>query len=121
MLETAVRFLEEQARLGRTPSYTEVNSALARRGGHRSFDFDQDGERAAMGELLGQVTQQKYDEVGAMLSAIVIYLNENDPGLGFYRLASALGLLRPGPSKDQRLDFWARQVALVHNHYRAQP
>ena len=28
-----------------------------------------------------------------MLSAIVIYLNENDAGPGFYRLASLMGLL----------------------------
>ncbi len=119
MVETAVRFLEEQARLGRTPSYTEVNSAIARRGGHPSFDFDQDSERAGMGELLGQVTRRKYDEVGAMLSAIVIYLNENDAGPGFYRLASVMGLLRSAASKDQKLDFWLQQVSLVHNHYRS--
>lgn len=52
-----------------------------------------------------------------MLSAIVIYLNENDAGPGFYRFAAAMGLLRPAASKDQRLDFWLRQVHLVHNHY----
>ncbi len=52
-----------------------------------------------------------------MLSAIVIYLNENDAGPGFYRFAAAMGLLRPAASKDQRFDFWLRQVHLVHNHY----
>lgn len=117
LVETVTRFLTEQARLGRTPSYTEVNGAIARRSSCRPFDFDQDGERAAMGELLGEVTQRTYAEVGAMLSAITIYLNENDAGSGFYRLASHMGLLPAKPSPDQKLTFWLEQVRLVHRHF----
>jgi hypothetical protein len=43
-----------KARLIRTTSYTEMNTVLGRRAGVREFDFDLDGERRAMGELLGQ-------------------------------------------------------------------
>jgi hypothetical protein len=117
MIRTTVKFLVEQARLGRTPSYTEVNNAIARRSGYRAFDFNLESERAEMGELLGQVTQREYEEVGAMLSAIVIYLNANDAGPGFYRLASLMDLLPAKPSKEQKLTFWLRQVQLIHNHY----
>lgn len=70
-----------------------------------------------MGALLGEVAQQKYGEIGAMLSAITIYLNENDAGPGFYRLASHMGLLTPKPSAEQRLAFWLTEVRLVHRHY----
>ncbi|GAA2721523.1 hypothetical protein CAE01nite_00550 [Cellulomonas aerilata] len=52
-----------------------------------------------------------------MLSAIVIYLNENDAGPGFYRFAATLGLLPSGASKDQRLTFWLGQVGRIHDHY----
>jgi hypothetical protein len=47
-------FLVSQARLGRMTFYTETNTVLARRTGVREFDFDLDGERHAMSELLGQ-------------------------------------------------------------------
>ena len=114
LVETVTRFLAEQARLGRTPSYTEVNNTIARRSGHRSFDFSQDGERAAMGDLLGRVTHRTYSEIGGMLSAITIYLNENDAGSGFYRLASHMGLLPAKASPDQKFTFWLR---MVHRYY----
>ena len=51
-----------------------------------------------------------------MLSAITIYLDENDAGSGFYRFASHLDLLPAKPSPDQKLTFWSEH-RLVHRHY----
>lgn len=118
LVEATTEFLAEQGRLQRTTTYTELNSVLGRRTDAPTFDFDRESERAAMGALLGEVAQNNLQDVGAMLSAIVIYLNENDAGAGFYRYAVELGLLTPRPTADQRLTFWATQVKTVHDHYK---
>lgn len=70
-----------------------------------------------MGALLGEVAQEQLVAAGAMLSAIVIYLNDNDAGPGFYRFATQLGLLPAGASSSQRMDFWVGQVQMVHDHF----
>src|SRR4051794_11232541 len=110
-------FLAEQARLGRTTSYTELNSVLAGRTHMRPFDFDRESERAAIGAMLGEVALERLADVGALVTAIVIYLNENDAGSGFYRLATSLGLLPASPSAAAKFDFWVQQVRTVHAHY----
>ncbi len=92
--ETA-RFLVERARMERTTSYTELNSVLHQRTGAPLFDFGLDRDRAAMGALLGEVAVRMRPEIGALISSIVLYLNENDAGSGFYALARDEGLLGP--------------------------
>lgn len=57
-------FLVSQARLDRTTSYTEMNTVLARRTGVREFDFDLDGERHAMGEMLGWLSERSFGLAG---------------------------------------------------------
>ena len=86
-------FLRERAELGRDTSYTEMSVTLARRTGYPAFDFSQQIERAGMGYLLGRIVQETYDEIGAMVSSLVIYLDANDAGPGFYQLAQEMGLL----------------------------
>lgn len=113
----AVQWLEQVAKMQRQSSYTEVNQVLKQRTGVRAFDFDLESERAAMGKLLGRVTAGAFDSVGAMLSSIVVYLNANDAGPGFYKLATEMGLLPARPSADERLRFWIGQVRAVHDHY----
>jgi hypothetical protein len=71
-----------------------------------------------MGEFLGTVTELERPSSGHMISAIVIYLNENDAGSGFYKLAELNGGLPEGSSEDQRLSFWANEVKAIHEHYR---
>lgn len=53
-------FLTAQARLERTTSYTEMNAVPARRTGTHEFDFSLDGERHAMGELLGELSERSF-------------------------------------------------------------
>ena len=52
LVDEALRFLVERARLRKITTYTEMNATLARRTGARPFDFGHDGERAAMGAHL---------------------------------------------------------------------
>ncbi|WP_322937593.1 hypothetical protein [Nocardioides bizhenqiangii] len=117
LVDATADFLVEQASLQRTTSYTELNAVLAQRTDARPFDFDKESERAAMGAMLGEVAVRMREDVGALISAIVLYLNENDAGGGFYRLASALGMLPTKPTADQRLTFWTQQVTAVYARY----
>ena len=70
-----------------------------------------------MGHLLGLAVERTLSHVGAMISAIVIYLNANDAGPGFYALAIELGMLPSRPSPRQKEAFWADQVGRVLAHY----
>ncbi|WP_051545793.1 hypothetical protein [Mycobacterium asiaticum] len=86
LLAQATDFLKEQARLGRLTSYSEVNWAIARRSGLPAFDFALERDRDAMGAILGDISQENLTECGAMLSSIVVYIDRNDAGGGFYKL-----------------------------------
>jgi hypothetical protein len=116
--EAGLEFLRERASLGRVTSYTEMNTDLAQRTGHRSFDFDQDSERAAMGHLLGRISDREFGRTGVLISAIVSYLDANDAGPGFYRLAQDKGLLPRGQSHARQWEFWVTHVAQVFAAYR---
>ena len=113
------QFLIERARLGRLTSYTELNATLERRTGLRRFDFELQAERAAMGHLLGLIVVERNRPVtGLMISALVIYLDGNDAGSGFYKLAQDLGELAPGSlSARMKEKFWIGQVKALYAYY----
>lgn len=117
LVAEATAFLEDQARLSRLTSYSDVNSAIARRSGLPAFDFSLDRDRAAMGALLGDISQEKIGDGQSLLSAIVVYIDRNDAGTGFYRLAQHLGLLSTTATADDKLRFWSDQVKQVHARY----
>src|ERR1022692_3755157 len=83
------KFLTQQAKARRTPSYTEMSTVLARRTSIRKFDFDLDGERWAMGYLLGRLSERSLQSAHLLISVLVQYLNDNDAGLGLYQFAQA--------------------------------
>ena len=116
VIDEAIGFLKDQARLRRVTSYTELNAALGQRG-HKMFDFTQEIERQAVGAVLSNVTQKTLGESGVMLSSIVVYLDRNDAGPGFYSLAIKLGLLPNTATADDKLAFWSGQVGKVHDLY----
>jgi hypothetical protein len=117
LAETATAFLIERAKLRKVTSYTELNATLVRRTGLRSFDFNRQDERAAMGYLLGLVVEGNYPETNLMLSALVHYLDSNDAGPGFYALAQDYGLLPRRASADAKWTFWLQQVSALHDYY----
>jgi hypothetical protein len=117
--DAGLEFLLERARLERVTSYTETNTVLAQRTGHRRFDFDQESERAAMGYLLGRISDREVGRTGVLISALVNYLDANDAGPGFYKLAQAKGLLLPGQSRARQWEFWATHVGEVFAAYRS--
>ena len=78
----------------------------------RILDFSNPAARLAMSHILRQVVLQDQADTGSdhILTAPVIYLDENGPGSGFYDLAVELGLLRNGATEDQKLIFWTSKV-----------
>jgi hypothetical protein len=80
------------------------------------FDFSLDSERHAMGELPGQLSQRSFARAGLLISVLVQYLNASDAGPRFYELARRRKLLRPRPTRDQKLTFWISQVKAVCRH-----
>lgn len=119
LAEAGEAFLIERARLGRLTSYTELNAVLERRTGLRRFDFELQAERTAMGHLLGLiVVERNRPTTGLMISALVIYLDGNDAGSGFYKLAQDLGKLPPGAlSARTKEEFWVGQVKALYAYY----
>jgi hypothetical protein len=117
LVDETRRFLLERARLERSTSYTELNATLKERTGRACFDFARAEDRANMGHLLGEVSKDAVAAGQPMLSAIVIYLNENDAGSGFYQLAQDLGLLSASPSATAKLEFWVDQVKSVYREF----
>ena len=117
LVDAGLAFLIERARLRKVTSYTELNATLARRTRARPFNFEQDGERHAMGELLEAIGERNRPESGLMITALVNYLDQNDAGPGFYTYAQRIGFLREGATADERLDFWASQIGAIHAHY----
>jgi hypothetical protein len=65
--DAGLAYLIERARLERVTSYTERNAVLSQRTGFRLFDFDQDSERAAMGELLGRISDRELPGTGVLI------------------------------------------------------
>ena len=116
--EAGLGFLRERASLERVTSYAEANAVLGQRTGHRRFDFDQKSERAAMGHLLGRISNREFRRADVLISAIVNYLDANDAGLGFYKLAQDKGLLLRGQSRTRQWEFWATHVGEVFAAYR---
>lgn len=76
-------------------------------------------ERGAMGFLRGRIVQETYPVVGSKMSALVIYLDANDGGPGFYQLAQDMGLLQQGVSKQAREALWIQLARGIFDHFRA--
>jgi hypothetical protein len=121
LTEAGTTFLIERAHLRKTTSYTELNAILERRTGLPGFDFTRADERAAMGHLLYSIVMRTWPATKLMLSALVLYLNSNDPGTGFYSLAQELGLLPARASAQKKEEFWVTQVKELQKYYSRVP
>ncbi|GAT01852.1 hypothetical protein [Mycolicibacterium fortuitum] len=115
LLDAATDYLIEVAKSRSLTNYSDLSAELVNRTGYARFDYNLDRDQAAVGALLGEVTDGTLDDSATMLSALVVQKTTGDPGEGFYRFARKLGLLRPGVEK---LEFFQAQVARVHEKYK---
>jgi hypothetical protein len=99
--------------------YSKMNQDLAEHTGQLPWDFRLSRDRAAMGELLGRLSDRSYAESEAageepvMISALCMYQHKEDVAPGFYNKAIDLDLLQPGTSPEARYFFWAEQLVKV--------
>ena len=122
LVDAAAVSLKRTASLQRDTSYTTLNRDIAARTGLVGFDFSTERGRAGMGHLLGDVVLATVDEGQPadrqlMLSAIVMYVGSNEPGPGFYSLATALKLLPEKATKEEKFEFWVKQYRDVISAY----
>lgn len=112
-------FLLDKARQSNPfTTYTEMNRWLASKTGQPQWDFHREADRAAMGELLGRLSDRSYAETRndpdgpLMISSIVLYQDLPRAAQGFYTKAAQLKLLASKyPPEDARDRFWLKQVA----------
>ncbi|MEB2527411.1 hypothetical protein [Kocuria rosea] len=104
MLAVVEDFLIEMAEIEDQTNYSEVNARLLQEG-LPGFKFFLDSERAAIGSLLGQISERSYVADGILLTVLVIHHDTpNDIGGGFWRLAAKYGMVPPKPNDHQKLD-----------------
>lgn len=109
LINAASESLKRTAKLRRDTNYTALNHEICRATGQSAFDFANAADRAAMGELLGDVVDATFDEHEVMLSALVMYIDQNRPGPGFYHLAASRGLLDADATPTQKEKVWIEQ------------
>jgi hypothetical protein len=80
LMDAATEYLVEVAKDRTVTSYTDLSSEHVRRTGYSGFDFNTDRDQAAVGALLGAVTDGTYAEIGAMLSSLVVLKATGDSG-----------------------------------------
>jgi len=111
MNEQIYQALLEIARRRELTTYSDI-APLA------GLNMDIDTDRDAMSDILEAIARHEETEGRPMLTAVVIHRgSDNNPGEGFYAIATELQ--RYGGSRHQlrRLEFWVSQVAQVHDHW----
>ncbi|HEY6428626.1 MAG TPA: hypothetical protein VIX84_15495 [Acidimicrobiales bacterium] len=101
MVEVGLDFLKEKARLG-TTTYTEFCTVVSRRSAYTIEPGDY-----AVRYLLGDISRQTFKSHQCPITSIVVYLDDNRPGDGFFRLGQELRVLPRGPLSQRRKEqFW---------------
>ena len=113
LIAATIKVLERVASLERVTTYSDLNREISDRTGLPRFDFSHPEGRNAMSELLGEVVERTVDELGAMLSAVVLYIDNNNAGPGFYHLATQVRGLPADASDDVKLEFWTNETKLI--------
>lgn len=87
-MNTRVRsYLIEKARKKQTCFYQELSDACKL----GLFMSDSPHDRAEIGRILGEVSENEHENDRPLISSLVISKGENYQGDGFYKLAEALG------------------------------
>jgi hypothetical protein len=76
----------------------------------------EDLDRAILGDFLGYLSMESYEEGGFFCSALVVSKNDGTPGEGFYNLLRELGLIA-GSKTDKAMLIWVDHVAKAHKYY----
>jgi len=78
-----------------------------------------DLRRAIIGDFLGRISRDTYEEAGFLASAVAVSSATQEPSEGFRALANELGL--SAPRGDEFLAFWIEQVRKAQRWYAVHP
>lgn len=85
-----------------------------------SMEIEQ--HRDEIAKLLGEIAVHEHTHKRPMLSSLVVHKgNDNNPGEGYFSIATELGYFDGSRDRMSRLIFWANQVTKVHNHWSISP
>lgn len=96
----------EVARRSRVIGYREAAPLV-------DLDMAKPGHRRRMYIMLEQISRHEHAQGRPLLSAVVIHLNRNTPGNGFFTLAAELGLFRG----RCRLTYFVSELRRVHDYW----
>lgn len=117
------RRIRERARREKTLTYSElvdgVDFHLPNVNGGIPFQLGipdwTDLDRAILGDFLGYISKESYEEGGIIASAVVVSKGTDEPSEGFRALMRQIGLLRR--SDDAKL-FWAGELGKAYEWYK---
>lgn len=103
--------LIELARAGRLTAYSEIAPLAG-----LSMEIAEDRKRIS--QLLEEIAMHEFNAGRPMLTAIVVHLGgDNNPGEGFFAIATQIGRFSGSRQQIPRLEFWSRQVQEVYNYW----
>ncbi len=70
-------------------------------------------DRNQIARILDGISQAEHEAGRPLLSAVVIRIDKNMPGNGFFALARRLGLHRAG----DKFDYWSEELKRVYDHW----
>lgn len=104
--------LVELARNERLTTYSDI-SPLA------GLSMDDDADRDKMSQLLAEILTHEVTQGRPLLTAIVVHRgNDNNPGEGFFAIATKFRRFNGSREPLARLEFWVRQVQEVHGYWK---
>ena len=103
--------LIDLARSDRLASYGEVAPSI---GLNMALEEDRD----EIARRLGEIVRYEFEANRPMLTSLIVhYGDDNNPGEGYFSIASELGLYSGSRNPIEKLTFWAGQVRDVYNHW----
>jgi len=72
--------------------------------------------RDLMRKMLYEINQHEHEVGHPLLSAVVIYLDGNSPGRGFFTCAQELGVYK-GSSVVEEMTFWVSELKRVYEYW----
>ena len=77
------------------------------------LNMDSPGDRERISHILGDISTAEHHAERPLLSAVVIRIEENSPGSGFFGLAKDLGL----HNGDDDFRYWVQELQRVHDYW----
>jgi hypothetical protein len=75
-------------------------------------------DRKQLRDVLDQINRYEHSQGHPMLSSVVVYVDKNRPGDGFFTLARELGLYGGGNNEESKISFWTAELRRVHDFWR---